>query len=44
MESGVNVLYAGHYATESLGVQALAARVSQQFGVPWEFHPHPTGM
>jgi len=44
MESGVNAIYAGHYATESLGVQALAARLSEQFGLPWEFHAHPTGM
>jgi len=44
IETGVNVIYAGHYATESLGVQALAARLGGQFGLPWEFHPHPTGM
>jgi dinuclear metal center YbgI/SA1388 family protein len=44
MEGGVNVIYAGHYATETLGVQALAARLSAEFGLPWEFHQHPTGM
>ena len=43
-EWGINVIYAGHYATESLGVQSLAAGVSTQFGLPWEFHDHPTGM
>jgi dinuclear metal center YbgI/SA1388 family protein len=44
MELGINVVYAGHYATESLGVQALAARVGAEFGLEWEFHDHPTGL
>lgn len=44
IELGVNVIYAGHYATETVGVQALAAHLSQKFGVPWAFHDHPTGM
>ena len=44
IEGGMNVLYAGHYATESLGIQALAAGLGEQFGLPWAFHPHPTGM
>lgn len=44
MELGVNVIYAGHYATETVGVQALAAHLSQKFGLPWAFHDHPTGM
>jgi dinuclear metal center YbgI/SA1388 family protein len=37
------VLYAGHYATETLGVQAVAARLGEQFGLPWEFIDAPTG-
>jgi dinuclear metal center YbgI/SA1388 family protein len=44
MEWGLNVIYAGHYATEQVGVQALAARVGSQFALPWEFHRHPTGL
>lgn len=44
MELGVNVLYAGHYATEQVGVQALARHVGERFGLPWAFHHHPTGM
>ncbi len=44
MELGVNVLYAGHYATETVGVQALARHLSERFKLPWEFHDHPTGM
>ena len=44
MEFGVNVIYAGHYATETVGVKALAAHLSERFGLPWEFHDHPTGL
>lgn len=44
MEWGVNVIYAGHYATETLGVRALAEHLGRQFDLPWEFHDHPTGM
>src|SRR5687767_11364476 len=44
MEWGLNVIYAGHYATEQVGVQALAAHLAERFGLPWEFHHHPTGL
>ncbi len=44
MEGDVNVIYAGHYATEQVGVQALAAHLSDRFSLPWEFHHHPTGL
>jgi dinuclear metal center YbgI/SA1388 family protein len=44
MELGVNVIYAGHYATEQGGVKALAAHLAERFGLPWAFHDHPTGM
>ena len=43
-EYGVNVLLAGHYATETLGVQALAAHLSERFQLPWSFLDHPTGL
>ena len=43
-ELGINVLYAGHYATETFGVKALAERLSKRFGVPWTFLDHPTGL
>ena len=43
-ELGVNLFYAGHYATETLGVRALAAHVAKKFRVPWEFIDHPTGL
>jgi len=44
MEWGINLVYAGHYATETLGVQALAARAADRFALPWEFSDHPTGL
>ncbi len=44
MELGVNAIYAGHYATETVGVKALAAHLAARFGIPWEFHDHPTGL
>jgi dinuclear metal center YbgI/SA1388 family protein len=44
MEWGVNVLYAGHYATEQVGVKALAEHLGATFGLPWAFHRFPTGL
>ena len=41
---GLNVIYGGHYATETFGVKALAADLSKKFGVPWSFLDHPTGL
>jgi dinuclear metal center YbgI/SA1388 family protein len=43
-ELGVNVFYAGHYATETFGVKALAAELAGKFKLPWEFLNHPTGL
>ena len=43
-ELGVNVIYGGHYATETFGVKALGDQLSEKFGVPWEFIDHPTGL
>jgi putative NIF3 family GTP cyclohydrolase 1 type 2 len=43
-ELGLNVLYGGHYATETFGVKALAAELSKKFRVPWEFLDHPSGL
>ena len=44
MEWGINVIYAGHYATETLGVQAMASHLAEQFDLDWDFHDHPTGL
>ena len=43
-ELGVNLIYAGHYATETLGVKALAAAIAKKFRLPWAFIDHPTGL
>lgn len=43
-ERGLVVIYAGHYATETLGVQALGQLVSRQFGLPHQFISSPTGL
>lgn len=42
-ENEMVLIYAGHYATETLGVQALASVIGDKFGIPWEFIPAPTG-
>jgi dinuclear metal center YbgI/SA1388 family protein len=36
-ELGIHFLAGGHYATETFGVQALAARLASEFGLEWEF-------
>ncbi len=36
-ELGLNLYICGHYATETLGVSALAKELSEAFGLPWEF-------
>ncbi|MHB1327402.1 MAG: Nif3-like dinuclear metal center hexameric protein [Gemmatimonadales bacterium] len=43
-EFGVNTIFAGHYATEQVGVKSLAAHLAERFALPWEFHHHPTGL
>lgn len=43
-ERGVVVIYAGHYATETLGVRAVAQHLSAETGLPWSFVDAPTGL
>lgn len=43
-EERVNLFYAGHYATETFGVKALASYLSKQTGLSWNFLDHPTGL
>lgn len=44
IESGVVVIYGGHYATETLGVRALAQHVSDRFALSHVFVDVPTGL
>ena len=43
-DASMTIIYAGHYATETLGIQALAEHVSATFHMPWEFVEAPTGL
>jgi putative NIF3 family GTP cyclohydrolase 1 type 2 len=43
-ELGINLIYGGHYATETFGVRALGELISAKFGVPWTFLDHPSGL
>lgn len=43
-ELGINLMLGGHYATETFGVKALAAHLSDRFTLPWEFLDFPTGL
>lgn len=43
-EHGIAIIYAGHYATETLGVRALARHLGEKFNVPWSFIDAPTGL
>lgn len=44
MELGVNLVLAGHYATETLGVRAIGDRLVDQFDVESLFLDFPTGL
>ncbi|RMH00793.1 MAG: Nif3-like dinuclear metal center hexameric protein [Chloroflexi bacterium] len=41
---GINVIYAGHYATETVGVRALGEHLVNQFGLEVHFFDFPTIM
>jgi dinuclear metal center YbgI/SA1388 family protein len=43
-ELGINAIWAGHYETETLGVRALAVKLEDTFGLPWQFLHLPTGL
>jgi dinuclear metal center YbgI/SA1388 family protein len=36
-EAGIHFVAGGHYATETLGVRALAGKLAEEFGLQWEF-------
>lgn len=43
-EAGINVLFGGHYATETYGVRLLADRLSKALGLDTVFLDIPTGL
>ncbi len=43
-ERRVNLIFAGHYATETVGVKALAQHLTERFGLETFFIDHPTGL
>src|SRR5205814_9110331 len=43
-ELKINVIFGGHYATETVGVKALAEHLAAKFKLPWSFLDHPTGL
>ena len=43
-ELGLNVIYAGHYATETFGVRALSMYLDEKFGLDSTFIDHPSGL
>lgn len=43
-EHGLAIIYAGHYATETIGVRALARHVAEKHKLPWTFVSAPTGL
>jgi len=43
-EYDINVIYAGHYATETVGLHALARHLHEQFDLETVFLDEPTGM
>jgi dinuclear metal center YbgI/SA1388 family protein len=44
LESGINVMFGGHYRTETWGVRAVAAHLEREFGVETTFLDVPTGL
>jgi dinuclear metal center YbgI/SA1388 family protein len=42
-EAGINVVFGGHYATETFGVRALGERIRSNFGLETGFLDLPTG-
>ena len=43
-EHGINLIYGGHYATETFGVKALGKLLSKKFRLQYIFIHHPTGL
>jgi len=42
-EAGINIVFAGHYASETVGLLALDRHIQAKFGIPGTFLAAPTG-
>lgn len=42
-EAGINLIFGGHYATETVGLKALARHLKKKFSITTTFVPAPTG-
>jgi dinuclear metal center YbgI/SA1388 family protein len=42
-EAGINLVFGGHYATETVGLRALQRQIATRFKLPGTFLPAPTG-
>jgi dinuclear metal center YbgI/SA1388 family protein len=43
-ELGLDVYYAGHYATETFGVRALCSHLAERYRLDWVFLDDPSGL
>jgi dinuclear metal center YbgI/SA1388 family protein len=44
MEAGINVIFGGHYNTETWGVRAVGAHLTREFGIKHSYIDVPTGL
>lgn len=44
MEAGINVIFGGHYNTETWGVRAVGDHLNREFGIEQVFIDIPTGL
>jgi dinuclear metal center YbgI/SA1388 family protein len=44
LNAGINVIYGGHYTSETVGVQALGRHLQETFSLDFEFIDLPTGL
>ena len=44
LNGGINVIFAGHYASETVGIQALGQHLVEKLGLTFEFVDLPTGL
>ncbi|MCB0088060.1 MAG: Nif3-like dinuclear metal center hexameric protein, partial [Caldilineaceae bacterium] len=44
LNGSINVIFAGHYASETVGIQALGQHLVEKLGLTFEFVDLPTGL